>query len=148
MQDNKPLTPEKAKYLSLAKSARKFCLTRCADGVKNVRVCDDTECPLHPYRFGRNPNRAGISGGKRVPLPENHQSIEDTRNENERLRVGVGPSRSSFLGVFSEGIGHNQNGIEAEGNIRINNNEIHITLKSESRLEGKERYEARTMEAS
>ena len=31
-------------------------------GQKQVRLCETADCPLFPYRFGKNPNRKGIGG--------------------------------------------------------------------------------------
>lgn len=39
-----------------------YCKTRCFTSQKAIRGCDDPECPLFPYRFGKNPNRKGIGG--------------------------------------------------------------------------------------
>ena len=40
------------------KTIRKFCL-ECMGGNKAlVSGCTTTSCPLHPFRFGKNPNRA------------------------------------------------------------------------------------------
>jgi len=58
-----------------------YCRTRCAlaeaethgqhDGWSwtvgyAVVRCEHEECPLHPYRRGRNPARAGIGPGSRA----------------------------------------------------------------------------------
>ena len=43
---------------SSVKSIRAFCLD-CGNGQpKEVRLCPNTECPLYPFRMGKNPNRA------------------------------------------------------------------------------------------
>ena len=47
------------KSLTPCKAIRAFCLD-CAGSVGGVRTCEDDSCTLHFYRFGRNPNRAGI----------------------------------------------------------------------------------------
>ena len=88
----KPITSAKTKYLSLAKSVRKYCLIRCEDGVQCVRLCEDTECPLHPYRMGKNPNRVGIGGGKRPSLPEKGHSSGVIGTEKKKLGVESGSS--------------------------------------------------------
>jgi hypothetical protein len=47
------------------KTIRKFCV-ECMGGSRHlVTNCTTTHCPVHPFRFGTNPNRAGI-GGKRA----------------------------------------------------------------------------------
>jgi hypothetical protein len=50
--ETKPLTPVKA--------IRAKCLDCCGGDKPEVRDCAAINCPLHPYRMGRNPNRAGI----------------------------------------------------------------------------------------
>jgi len=46
--------------LTPVKSIRLKCIICSAGQLKEVRLCPDTECPLFPYRFGKNPNRKGI----------------------------------------------------------------------------------------
>jgi len=42
------------------KLIRKYCL-ECMGGSKRlVAECRSEECPLHQYRFGKNPKRAGL----------------------------------------------------------------------------------------
>ena len=130
----KPLTPVKVRYPTLANSVRKFCLTRCEDGAKRVKLCEDTLCPLHPYRFAKNPNRAGISGGKRPGMPKNRHSIEAVHAENKKLGVMEGSGNLSNPGASGGEIDHGQINLETNGKIsikRLNNNELVITLKSE-----------------
>jgi len=52
---------------SPVKSIRAFCLSCVGMIPKLVRTCPSDECPLHPYRMGKNPSRTGIGGktGKR-----------------------------------------------------------------------------------
>lgn len=55
--------------LTPVKSIRKYCF-ECKlkvignrKGVyKSVRLCPNIDCPLYPYRMGKNPNRRGIGG--------------------------------------------------------------------------------------
>ena len=73
------------------KAIRVKCL-ECQGGArKAVRNCA-ADCPLHPYRMGRNPNRAGIGPG-RGPRPS---SI----SEKPHRRVGRSSPR-----IDSEGKG-------------------------------------------
>jgi hypothetical protein len=37
------------------KAIRKKCLDCMGNRYKTVRLCEDKECPLHPYRMGRRP---------------------------------------------------------------------------------------------
>lgn len=53
------------KKLTPIKSIRKKCLECCVGSVKEIRLCPLTDCPLHTFRFGKNPSRTGI-GGRRL----------------------------------------------------------------------------------
>ena len=49
------------------KLIRKFCL-ECMGGSKSlVSKCEKPNCPLHKYRHGRNPKRAGIGNKNAIP---------------------------------------------------------------------------------
>lgn len=41
------------------KVIRKFCLDCMNGSAPLVRECENAECSLHPYRFGKNPARTG-----------------------------------------------------------------------------------------
>lgn len=47
--------------LTPIKAIKKFCL-ECAGSKKEMKTCEETGCPLFPYRFGKNPGRKGIGG--------------------------------------------------------------------------------------
>ncbi len=42
------------------KTIRRFCLECMGGSSKLVAECK-SDCPLHPYRFGKNPKRAGLT---------------------------------------------------------------------------------------
>jgi len=42
------------------KSIRKKCLECSAGSTKEVRMCLIKNCPLYPYRFGKNPKRKNV----------------------------------------------------------------------------------------
>jgi hypothetical protein len=44
------------------KTIRRFCLECMGGGFSLVRECKSESCPVYQYRFGTNPNRAGIGG--------------------------------------------------------------------------------------
>jgi len=54
------------KNLSPLKSIRKYCIECSGGSPKEVKLCPIEDCPFYPFRFGKNPNRAGI-GGKGFP---------------------------------------------------------------------------------
>ncbi len=49
------------------KLIRRFCL-ECLGGRRQlVSECRCSDCPLHEYRFGKNPRRAGIGNKNAIP---------------------------------------------------------------------------------
>lgn len=42
--------------MSPYKIMRLKCLECCCDSKEEVKLCTSEDCPLHPYRFGKNPN--------------------------------------------------------------------------------------------
>lgn len=48
--DNKQIT-------SPLKAIRAKCLDCCCDQTTEVKLCSASTCPLHPFRFGKNPFR-------------------------------------------------------------------------------------------
>lgn len=62
------------KRLTPLKAIKAKC-RECSGGPKAVRNCEDTDCALHPYRMGTNPNRSGI--GNKQP----HFGRKDRLNE-------------------------------------------------------------------
>lgn len=46
------------------KAIRAKCLDCSGGQPSEVRRCDIEDCPLLPYRFGKNPNRVGIGNFK------------------------------------------------------------------------------------
>lgn len=47
-------------YLTPIKAIRAKCMDCTAGQPGEIRDCIIRECPLYPFRMGRNPNRAGI----------------------------------------------------------------------------------------
>ena len=54
---NRPDYPSKRTPL---RSIRYFCIDCCCGQKRLVANCPDGACALHPFRFGRNPNRRGL----------------------------------------------------------------------------------------
>lgn len=46
---------QKVKRISYAQAIRKKCLDCCCGQSLEVKLCPSTDCPLHPYRFGKSP---------------------------------------------------------------------------------------------
>ncbi len=69
--------------MSILRAIRKKCLSCCANSPKEVRLCGIEDCPLHSFRFGRNPKRAGIGG--RLPkgqIPPGLKKYIDSRRDS------------------------------------------------------------------
>lgn len=50
------------RQLTPVKAIRKHCLECSCNSVHEVKNCIIPDCPLYPYRFGKNPQRKGIGG--------------------------------------------------------------------------------------
>lgn len=48
------------KDLSPVKAIRAYCIECSGNSCKEVRECIIKNCPLYPFRLGKNPNRKGI----------------------------------------------------------------------------------------
>jgi len=48
--------------LTPLKAIRKKCMECSNHSTKEVRLCPIKDCPLWPYRLGKNPKRSGVSG--------------------------------------------------------------------------------------
>lgn len=44
------------------KAIRLNCLACCCQQPVEVKLCVIPDCPLYPFRLGKNPNRKGIGG--------------------------------------------------------------------------------------
>ena len=55
------------KRLMPLKAIRAKCLDCSCDSYKEVTLCGISDCPLYPYRFGRNPSRKGIGNRHASP---------------------------------------------------------------------------------
>lgn len=66
------------KKLTPIKAIRLKCLDCCCGSAYEVKLCTAANCPLYPYRFGKNPNRAGI-GNCNAKFP--NSATDFTENE-------------------------------------------------------------------
>lgn len=42
------------------------CLDCSGNSIKEIKFCPIDDCPLHQYRFGKNPKRKGIGGSNKL----------------------------------------------------------------------------------
>lgn len=54
------------------KAIRQKCLDCSGESMAEVRMCDIENCPLHPFRMGKNPNigRREMSDAQRAAVNE------------------------------------------------------------------------------
>jgi hypothetical protein len=50
------------KHPSPLKAIRNHCLDCSDNSAHEVKLCLVEQCNLYPFRFGKNPNRAGLGG--------------------------------------------------------------------------------------
>jgi hypothetical protein len=70
---------------SSVKLIRKFCLECMGGSSRLVAVCESVDCPLHQYRFGKNPKRAGLThkGSFKPAVRRNFLSQNRSADTNE-----------------------------------------------------------------
>lgn len=76
------------------KAIRQYCLN-CGDGTPTeVRVCPMTECPLYPFRMGKNPYRKQrilteeqkeVMAARLAVARKTNATNAERNNENEHL---------------------------------------------------------------
>lgn len=69
--------------LSPIKSIRKYCLSCCLESEHEVKLCPDDECPLYPYRLGKNPNikRREMTDEQLAAARERMKKVRDGKKE-------------------------------------------------------------------
>ena len=56
--------------MSYLKAIREKCLDCCCNSSLEVKLCSISECPLHPYRLGKNPNKRELTEEQRNEMRE------------------------------------------------------------------------------
>ncbi|MAT59750.1 MAG: hypothetical protein CMF23_17390 [Ignavibacteriae bacterium] len=67
-------------HLTPVKAIKKHCLECSGNSKKEVRECLINNCPLYPYRMGKNPNRKGI---------KNNGSSNVLRQKSEQIGINI-----------------------------------------------------------
>lgn len=69
------------------KSIRQYCLECCCYSSNEVKLCPTKECPLYPYRFGKNIRKVRTDGPKKILSPEHLEKMrlgrEAMKNKEE-----------------------------------------------------------------
>lgn len=72
--------------LSPLKAIRAKCLDCCCQQVNEVKLCECTDCPIHPYRFGKHPkgaiNRKPLTEEQRAKAAEWLRIAREAKNKN------------------------------------------------------------------
>ena len=77
MMDEKKLT-------NPVKAIRAKCLDCCCGQMKEVELCPNTWCPLHPFRFGKNPYRMK----REMTEDQKAAAIDRLRKAREKQKEG------------------------------------------------------------
>lgn len=70
----------KEKRIPPLKAIRLKCLDCCCGSSNEVKLCPAEKCPLHPYRFGKNPNRAGLTNSGSFGTKESGSTADSAVN--------------------------------------------------------------------
>ena len=73
MSETKLTTPIKA--------IRAKCIDCCCGDTREVRLCPAEDCPLHPFRYGKNPNLQQAFSEETL---EKYRQRMKTINENRK----------------------------------------------------------------
>jgi len=66
---------------ALLKSIRSNCLACCCQSVKEVSNCQITDCELHPFRMGTDPNPTRTGRNLKTPVTGD----EFSQNEGQAI---------------------------------------------------------------
>lgn len=72
------------KALTPIKAIRAKCIDCCCGSEKEVKLCQLEKCPLHPFRFGRDPGRKG--SGNKKPISHLDTSAQNTELSSEKMK--------------------------------------------------------------
>jgi hypothetical protein len=65
---------------SPAKAIRAHCLECCGQYANEVQRCGLLDCPLHPFRFGKNPfTKRTLSDDQKAAMRERMQSLAEKK---------------------------------------------------------------------
>lgn len=65
------------------KAIRAKCQDCCCGQYKEVALCPCTDCPLYPYRFGKDPHRSGTVNKGSFSKKLTAQPVEKSRAQSE-----------------------------------------------------------------
>lgn len=62
------------KRVTPIKAIRLKCLDCCCGSSHEVKLCTVSKCPLYAFRFGKNPNRAGMGDSSHFKTNNTHST--------------------------------------------------------------------------
>lgn len=71
------------------KAIRAKCLECCCGNVHEVRLCPCSDCPLYPFRFGKNPN-IKLTDEQRAKRGAHFKKLSLQHGEQSRNGTGEG----------------------------------------------------------
>lgn len=70
--------------MSLIKAVRAKCLDCCGGNKSVISVCGISNCPLYPFRLGKNPNRTrNMTDEQRQAASERMRKAWEKRRKNK-----------------------------------------------------------------
>ena len=66
--------------ITRSKAIRLKCLDCCGGSKKDVKRCNEVGCPLHPFRLGKYPYRAGITNSGSFKAKNNGSTSDFAEN--------------------------------------------------------------------
>ena len=70
--------------MSLIKAVRAKCLDCCGGNKSVIPVCGISNCPLYPFRLGKNPNRTrNMTDEQRQAASERMRKAWENRRKNK-----------------------------------------------------------------
>ena len=62
------------------KAIRANCIDCCGGSVNEVKLCQLTDCPMHPFRFGKNPfNKRTLTPEQKIAYAERMKKVREAR---------------------------------------------------------------------
>ena len=70
------------------KAIRAKCMNCVCDQANEIKLCPITDCPLYPFRFGKNPNKkANLTDEQRSALSERGKNLAALQKSKALARL-------------------------------------------------------------
>lgn len=72
------------KNSSPMKAIREKCLDCCCNSYSEVTNCPSVKCPLHPFRFGKNPYiKRELTEDQKIKMSERMKKARESKGERK-----------------------------------------------------------------